>query len=66
MTDPKVPGEVIDALYWAGRRMLEIEVAMAGVSNPFRDGKPQRQPSPNCYAASWGMVHSRPSCRCPR
>ena len=22
--------------------------------------------SPGCYEASWGWVHSRPSCRCPR
>lgn len=64
--EPKVPAEVIDALYWAGRRMLDIELAMVGAPSPFRDRAPARKPSPGCYTASWGMVHSRPSCRCPR
>ena len=28
---------------------------------PFR-----RELSPGCYEASWGWVHVRPGCRCPR
>jgi hypothetical protein len=64
--EPKVPAEVIDALYWAGRRMLDIELAMIGASSPFRDRAPARQSSPGCYEASFGWVHSRPSCRCRR
>ncbi|MEZ0089959.1 hypothetical protein [Streptacidiphilus sp. EB129] len=32
---------------------------------PFRN--PSRAVvSPGCYEASWGWVHSRPSCRCKR
>jgi hypothetical protein len=26
----------------------------------------RRHESPNCYEASWGWVHSKPSCRCPK
>lgn len=64
--EPKVPAEVIDALYWAGRRMLDIELAMASTPSPFRDRAPERKSSPGCYEASFGWVHSRPSCRCLR
>lgn len=31
-------------------------------SSTWRWGR--REPSPNCYEASWGWVHVRPSCRC--
>lgn len=30
------------------------------------DDRPRAVASPGCYTASWGMVHSRPSCRCKR
>jgi hypothetical protein len=61
----KVPAEVIDALHLAGSRLLDIEFGLLGTTGPFRQLTPP-QPSPACYEASWGWVHSRPSCRCVR
>jgi hypothetical protein len=64
--EPVVPAEVIEALALGARRLLDIELAMASRPSPFTFRAPEREPSPACYAASWGMVHSRPSCRCSR
>jgi len=62
---PVVPAEVIEALELVGRRMLDIELGLLSTTGPFRR-KPARPVSPACYEASWGWVHSRPSCRCVR
>jgi hypothetical protein len=68
VVEPKVPAEVIETVALILRRQLDIEIGLLGLGtpSPFSDRAPERQPSPGCYPASWGMVHSRPSCRCPR
>lgn len=57
-----------------------LKTALTGIVNLAADtwerptliemirNSPDLTPAGNgiCYAASWGMVHSRPSCRCPR
>lgn len=52
-----------------------LKTAIAGMANhladtvegpsPFREMR-RAAVSPGCYEASWGWVHSRPSCRCVR
>lgn len=63
--DRETFAEVIDALGVVGRSWLDIELSMLSTTGPFRR-KPARPVSPACYEASWGWVHSRPSCRCSR
>jgi hypothetical protein len=52
-----------------------LKTALTGMANHLADTvelpTPFRRPSravvsPGCYEASWGWVHSRPSCRCVR
>ena len=52
-----------------------LKTALTGMANHLADTAelptPFRRPSrtvasPGCYEASWGWVHSRPSCRCRR
>lgn len=42
---------------------LAMQMLASPLSYRFRR---QAEPSPACYEASWGWVHSRPSCRCRR
>jgi hypothetical protein len=63
--DAETFAEVIDALGVVGRSWLDIELSMLGSTSPFRRN-PTKAVSPACYEASWGWVHSRPSCRCVR
>jgi hypothetical protein len=52
-----------------------MEAALAGIAGHLAGQMEQPSPfrqlsraveSPGCYEASWGWVHSRPSCRCSR
>lgn len=52
-----------------------LKTALTGMSNHLADTAEGPSPlremrrtvaSPGCYEASWGWVHSRPSCRCVR
>lgn len=63
MSEPKVPAEVIDALYYAGRRMLDIEMSTIPTTSPFREMQKPLQPT-RCYDASFGRVHCKADCRC--
>lgn len=64
VVDAKVPAGAIEAIAHVGRHWLDIELAMARTPSPFNFSTPKREPSPDCYEAPFGWVHSRPSCRC--
>ena len=70
---PRVPQDVIDALELVFRAHIDVELSLLktrlAAGSPFRDLQRATRtstPSDGCYEASWGWVHVRPGCRCPR
>jgi hypothetical protein len=70
---PRVQQDVIDALELVFRAHIDVELSLLkarhAAGSPFRDlQRATRTPMPfgGCYQASWGWVHVRPGCRCPR
>ena len=45
--------------------LVDLYASIVERPSPFRDQpQPRTVVSPDCYEASWGWVHSQPSCRC--
>lgn len=70
---PRVPQDVIDALELVFSAHIDVELSLlkARLANgsPFRDlQRATRAPGipGGCYEASFGWVHVRPGCHCPR
>lgn len=69
---PKVPQDVADTVGFVLGEHLEISLGLAkailSARSVFRTPSlPESPPTPTgCYEASFGWVHVRPGCCCPR
>lgn len=67
---PQARRDVVDAMGFVFGEYLRIELSLLKGSldagSVFRNSQPKPPPSGGCYQASFGRVHVRPGCHCPR